>query len=67
VEADRWGHLANAAFHLDEASDGDGRKAALVALDSVLEVFDVEADPVEDFQGYAVRRLALSLRRVLSR
>lgn len=61
----RWGHVVNAAFHLDETKAPDSR-AALVAIDSVLEAFDVEIDPVEDFQGYALRRLALSLRRALS-
>jgi len=28
---------------------------------------DVEVDPVDDFHAYAMRRLALSLRRALSR
>ncbi|MDP2270883.1 MAG: hypothetical protein Q8N23_22380 [Archangium sp.] len=61
----RWGHLVNAAFHLDELKSPDAA-SAVVALDSVLEAFDVEVDPVDDFRSYAVRRFALSLRRALS-
>ena len=34
-------------------------------LDNVLEVFPADLDPVDDFEGWAVRRLALSLRRAL--
>jgi hypothetical protein len=34
-------------------------------LRSVLEVFDRDIDPVGDFEGYAVRRLATSLLRIL--
>jgi len=32
-------------------------------LDNLLEVFPHTLDPVEDFEGYAVRRLAQALRR----
>lgn len=56
----RWSHLVNAAFHLDET------KNVPVALDSVLEAFDANLDPVEDFEGYAVRRLVLALKEALS-
>ncbi|MFO7155629.1 MAG: hypothetical protein DIU72_003285 [Pseudomonadota bacterium] len=42
-------------------------EAALQALDSALEVFGPEIDPVDDFEGYAVRRLALALRDALHR
>lgn len=34
-------------------------------LRSVLEVFERDIDPVDDFEGYAVRRLATSLLRIL--
>ncbi|MBE2252762.1 MAG: hypothetical protein IAE78_24740 [Myxococcus sp.] len=38
---------------------------ALAALDAVLEVFDATIEPVDDGEGAAVRRFALSLRRAL--
>lgn len=56
----RWAHLVNAAFHLEET------KNVPVALDSVLEVFDAGLEPVDDLEGYAVRRLVLALKSVLS-
>jgi len=63
VSSARWDHLLQAAFRLEE----DPRlREAIQALDSVLEVFDGELDPVDDHEGFAVRRLALSLRRVLT-
>lgn len=34
-------------------------------LDSALEVFDATIDPVEDFEGYALRRLLLALRQAI--
>lgn len=61
----RWSHLVTVSFHLDEALNPD-RASALAILDSVLEVFDDSVDPVDDFRAYAVRRLALSLRRAVS-
>jgi hypothetical protein len=56
----RWAHLVNAAFHLEETKNVSG------ALDSVLEAFDANIEPVEDFPGYAVRRLVLALRETLT-
>ena len=64
AEHGRWEHLVGAAFRLDETRDAELRDA-LAALDSVLEVFDAQLDPVDDFPGYALRRLASSLRRVI--
>lgn len=58
----RWGQLVHASFLLEESE----RPQPLVALDSVLEVFDAELDPVEDFRAYAVRRFASSLRRAIT-
>ncbi|MCC6333144.1 MAG: hypothetical protein IT380_04035 [Myxococcales bacterium] len=60
----RWSHLVTAAFHLDEHPKADV-DAVLGALDGLLEVFDEDVDPLLDFRAYAVRRLALSLRRAL--
>ena len=61
---DRWRHLVQGAFLLEEqASTG----AAIALLDSALEVFTPEIDPVEDFEGYAVRRLLLALRSAFAR
>ena len=62
---DRWQHLVHAAFLLEEGT-GDALKRARNCLDTVLEVFPSSLDPIEDFEGYSVRRLALALRRTLS-
>ena len=59
-EAARWAHLVNAAFHLEETKNVSG------ALDSALESFDANVDPVDDFQAYAVRRFVLALREALT-
>ena len=70
---DRWQSLVTGAFLLEEAlnaplpSTNARPPEALAAsyLDSVLEVFPSSVDPVEDFEGYAIRRMALVLRRAL--
>jgi len=36
-------------------------------LDNVLYVFGPNIDPVRDYEGYAVRRMALALRAALER
>jgi len=66
---DRWQHLVTGAFRLDEALErGEGAKpSTLTLVDSALEVFTPGLDPLEDFEGYAVRRLLLSLRAALAR
>ncbi|HEV7734273.1 MAG TPA: hypothetical protein VGR62_19025 [Candidatus Binatia bacterium] len=69
---DRWQNLVTGAFHLDDELGSvrvrgavARRRLAMEYLDSILEVFPADLDPVEDFEGYAVRRLAQSLRRAL--
>jgi hypothetical protein len=70
---DRWQSLVAGAFLLEETlASKEGPEAApgvsapaLRYLDSLLEVFPSNLDPVEDFEGYAVRRMALALRRAL--
>jgi hypothetical protein len=70
---DRWQSLVTGAFLLEESlkatpppSDTRPPRALAVSyLDSVLEVFPSSVDPVEDFEGYAIRRMALALRRAL--
>ena len=69
---DRWQNLVTGAFHLDDElasvrvrGSVARRRMAIEYLDSVLEVFPADLDPAEDFEGYAVRRLAQSLRRAL--
>lgn len=69
---DRWQNLVTGAFHLDDELGSvrargsvARRRLAVEYLDSILEVFPSDLDPVEDFEGYAVRRLAQSLRRAL--
>jgi len=63
--ADRWQHLVAGAFRLSEAPAERAPAEARTLLHSVLEVFPETLDPVEDFEGYAVRRLAKSLLRVV--
>jgi len=69
---DRWQHLVNVSFTLSEkvaagGQPGEGRLAeARALLEEVLEVFPASIDPVEDFEGYAIRRLALALRDSLA-
>jgi len=66
----RWGHLVSAAFRLDQqreqAGVDAGGRATLELLDSALEVFPPSLDPVDDFEGYAVRRLLLSVREAVA-
>ena len=63
--ADRWQHLVTCAFLIEETPADRTDAAARVYLRSVLEVFERDIDPVDDFEGYAVRRLATSLLRAL--
>ncbi len=62
---DRWQHLVSGAFLLDEAPSPVQRQRVLGYLDTVLEVFPGSLDPLEDFEGFAVRRMALAMRRAL--
>lgn len=73
VRQDRWQNLAGSAFWLEDqlarhpnALHQEERWHLVRALlDNLLEVFPASLDPVEDFEGYAVRRLSLALRRSL--
>ncbi len=70
MREDRWQNLVTGAFHLEEALGAESSREGAPALtlrylDSILEVFPPGVDPVEDFEGYAVRRMALALRRAL--
>ncbi len=62
---DRWQHLVSGAFRLDEVPTPVERKRVLQYLDTILEVFPGSIDPLEDFEGFSVRRMALALRRAL--
>jgi hypothetical protein len=65
----RWANLVNAAFLLDQTPrkpGPEGRQPALSMIESALEVFPPSIDPVDDFEGYAVRRLLLALKAALS-
>jgi hypothetical protein len=61
---DRWAHLVSGAFNLEEQGGRppNALEAMVRYLDSVLEVFPSGIDPVDDFEGYAVRRMAVALR-----
>jgi hypothetical protein len=64
----RWSHLVSLAFLLRQHGDGTAPERARMireCLDSALEVFPAETEPLEDFEGYAVRRLLLALRATL--
>lgn len=72
MREDRWQHLAQSAFRLEEQLDASRSAGASAneahvraAVESLLEVFDSSLDPVEDFEAYAVRRFAHALRRAL--
>lgn len=65
---DRWQHLVQLAFRLSESvqdPESPAAREAVRALDSALEVFGPEIDPIEDFEGYALRRLLLALRTAI--
>lgn len=70
---DRWQSLVAGAFLLEETLSSkeapirgaDAIAPALRYLESLLEVFPSSLDPLEDFEGYAVRRMALALRNAL--
>jgi hypothetical protein len=75
MRQDRWQNVIHAAFLLEEAPVKEGDSAATAEerlrrvqamLDSLLEVFPASIDPVDDFEGFALRRLAQALRRTLS-
>ena len=58
---DRWQAVLQASFALD--TDVAKQPAALTtSLDGLLEVFAAGVDPLDDFEGYAMRRLLLALR-----
>jgi hypothetical protein len=66
MREDRWQHLLHTAFLLEEeASLEERQRRVKVLLGSLLEVFPSSVDPVDDFEGYAVRRLAQVLLRTL--
>jgi len=62
---DRWQHLVTIAFLLDESPPERAAGEVRVLLQSVLEVFPESIEPVDDFEAYAVRRLAAALLRAL--
>lgn len=69
---DRWANVAKTAFLLNElctVQPDASLDARLVhvraAVHSLLEVFPSSVDPLEDFEGYAVRRWVVSLDRAL--
>ncbi|QSQ19701.1 hypothetical protein JY651_30885 [Pyxidicoccus parkwayensis] len=76
MREDRWQHLVHTSLLLEEedgapqALEGlpareERQRRAKLLLGSLLEVFPSSLDPVEDFEGYAVRRLAQALLRTL--
>ncbi|ATB33860.1 hypothetical protein [Melittangium boletus] len=65
---DRWQSLVAGAFRLEEAPPSENALPPVMQyLDNLLEVFPSSLDPLEDFEGYAVRRMALALRHALER
>jgi len=62
----RWHLMTGCALGLAEAQRRESAlQDCLACLDTVLEVFPREVDPVNDEPGYAVRSLALALRKRL--
>lgn len=64
---DRWRHLVACAFALQETPTEDLGPELACRLRSVVEVFDASIEPLDDFEGYAVRRLAVALVDALER
>ena len=74
MREDRWQNMVHAALLLEEqvtsadpASAQQRRRQVQVLLGSLLEVFPSSVDPVDDFEGFAVRKLAQALQRALER
>jgi hypothetical protein len=74
MREDRWQNMVHAALLLEEQVRGappgrtptpERRRQVQVLLDNLLEVFPSSVDPVEDFEGFAVRKLAQALQRAL--
>ncbi|MFP2904703.1 hypothetical protein ACLESD_06525 [Pyxidicoccus sp. 3LFB2] len=76
MREDRWQHLLHTSFLIEEAERAahavggppeleERQRQVKVLLGSLLEVFPSSLDPVDDFEGYAVRRLAQVLLRTL--
>lgn len=62
----RWHVMTGCALGLSEAQRRDRAVAdCLACLDTVLEVFTRDVDPVDDEPGYAVRSLVLAMRKRL--
>ena len=71
--SDRWQSLIHASEHITFASSRDdfarSQESGFVVLEqvrSLKEIFGPALDPVDDFEGYAVRQLLKSLEAVLS-
>ena len=63
----RWHVMTGCALGLSEAQRRDRSvEDCLSCLETVLEVFPREADPVDDEPGYAVRSLLMALRKRLA-
>jgi len=59
----RWHVMTGCALGLAESQRTDRAvEESLACLETVLEVFPKDVDPVDDEPGYAVRSLALALR-----
>ncbi|HET9452586.1 MAG TPA: hypothetical protein VFO83_16970 [Aggregicoccus sp.] len=72
MREDRWLHMVHAALLLEEqlvqehpVSAQERRRRVELLLGSLLEVFPSSLDPVDDFEGFAVRKLAQALQRAL--
>jgi hypothetical protein len=74
MREDRWQNVVHAALLLEDrlalrppgrSPDAADLREAQVLLASLLEVFPSSLDPVDDFEGFAVRKLAQALQRAL--
>jgi hypothetical protein len=72
MREDRWQNVVHAALLLEEQAaqlspeSAQARRLQVqLLLGSLLEVFPSSVDPVEDFEGFAVRKLAQALKRAL--
>lgn len=72
MREDRWQNMVHAALLLEEQAaqvspeSAQARRLQVqLLLGSLLEVFPSSVDPVDDFEGFAVRKLAQALQRAL--
>ncbi|MDX1489935.1 MAG: hypothetical protein R3332_01500 [Pseudohongiellaceae bacterium] len=60
-----WNKILSTAEHLDEYSDTDGLHECRRQLDTLIEAFASNCDPVEHYEPYVLMRLIKSIQKQL--